>query len=171
MWCVKPNNPSNGFADRQRTVLALPCEHQVLCVNCGPVIRACPLCGNPILSRKPSNLMPHNNNMDLWLRKEEDSIFLCNIVSLYRSRVKTLYFKTNHRQLQIQNFHVPCCIVWQTFWVEKYFDLLSWLLFGKVQIDVYFYYYFDLLIYWLLKLLWHYLNTSIKLFHADYDDY
>ncbi|OXA55452.1 probable serine/threonine-protein kinase ndrD isoform X2 [Folsomia candida] len=51
--------------DRQRTVLALPCEHQVLCVNCGPVIRACPLCGNPILSRKPSNLMPHNNNMDL----------------------------------------------------------------------------------------------------------
>ncbi|CAL8092652.1 unnamed protein product [Orchesella dallaii] len=44
--------------DKPRTIVLLPCDHQVLCNNCYAVARSCPLCGAAILSRKVASQYP-----------------------------------------------------------------------------------------------------------------
>jgi len=44
--------------DKPRTIVLLPCDHQVLCHNCYSIARNCPLCGAAILSRKVASQYP-----------------------------------------------------------------------------------------------------------------
>jgi len=60
--------------DRPRSVVVLPCDHQVLCSSCGPIARSCPLCGNAILSRK-TMMNPH---MELWFSINRNYTFYFN---------------------------------------------------------------------------------------------
>ena len=56
------------FTDRPRTIVLVPCDHQVLCSVCAPSVVICPLCRQDIRNKKivPSNLSTLNTTNEQW---------------------------------------------------------------------------------------------------------